>query len=203
MSQNIRATPCSSGRQGSTAKVEGSGIAIMSDSSMALNPVIEEPSKPMPPSKASSSSSRWTENDLSWPRTSVNHRRMKRSSRSSTMAWTSSAVLGMSAMRRQATCRHSQPALRPRLEFGDGGPQLLAHGRQPVPRAPLLGLALDEAPGLELLHPLGEEAVGELGDGGADLREAGGPAVHEDHDDRAGPALAHELDGLVVVRTAG
>ena len=53
MSQNIRPTPCSSGRQGSTAKVLGSGIAIMSDSSIALKPVIEEPSKPMPASKAS------------------------------------------------------------------------------------------------------------------------------------------------------
>ena len=31
-------------------------MAIMSDSSMALKPVIDEPSKPMPPSKASSSS---------------------------------------------------------------------------------------------------------------------------------------------------
>ena len=36
--------------------LEGSGIAIMSDSSIGLNPLIEEPSKPMPPSKASSSS---------------------------------------------------------------------------------------------------------------------------------------------------
>ena len=57
MSQNIRATAFSpSGRHGIRAKVEGSGIAIMSDSSIGLKPVIEEPSKPMPPSKASSSS---------------------------------------------------------------------------------------------------------------------------------------------------
>ena len=55
-SQNIRATPRSSGRQGSTAKVDASGMAIMSDSSMALKPVIDDPSKPIPPSKASSSS---------------------------------------------------------------------------------------------------------------------------------------------------
>ena len=52
----MRATPRSSGRQGSTANVAGSGIAIMSDSSIALKPVTEEPSKPIPPSKASSSS---------------------------------------------------------------------------------------------------------------------------------------------------
>ena len=48
MSQNIRPTPCSSGRHGSTANVLGSGSAIMSDSSIALKPVIDEPSKPMP-----------------------------------------------------------------------------------------------------------------------------------------------------------
>src|SRR3954463_16803195 len=98
MSQNIRATPCSSGRQGSTAKVEASGMAIMSDSSMALKPVIEEPSKPIPPSKASSSSAALIENDLSWPRMSVNQKRMKRMECSSTNALTSSAVVGCSVV---------------------------------------------------------------------------------------------------------
>ena len=53
-SQNILPTPCSSGRHGSTANVLGSGIAIMSDSSIALKPVIELPSKPIPASNASS-----------------------------------------------------------------------------------------------------------------------------------------------------
>ena len=54
----MRATPppFSCGRHGRTLKVVGSGMAIMSDSSMALKPVIELPSKPMPPSNASSSS---------------------------------------------------------------------------------------------------------------------------------------------------
>ena len=42
-------------------------MAIMSDSSIALKPVIEEPSKPMPPSKASSSSSGLIEKLFSWP----------------------------------------------------------------------------------------------------------------------------------------
>jgi hypothetical protein len=65
MSQNIRPTPCSSGRQGRTANVEASGWAIMSDSSIALKPVIEEPSNPMPPSKASSSSAALIEKDFS------------------------------------------------------------------------------------------------------------------------------------------
>ena len=65
-------------------KVAGSGIAIMSDSSIALKPVIEEPSKPIPPSNASASSVTLIENAFSWPRTSVNHSRMKRMSRSAT-----------------------------------------------------------------------------------------------------------------------
>ncbi len=65
MSQNIRAVPCSSGRHGRTANVLGSGIAIMSDSSIGLKPVIEEPSKPMPPSNASASSVALIENALS------------------------------------------------------------------------------------------------------------------------------------------
>ena len=95
----MRATPApSSGRHGSTLNVVGSGIAIMSDSSMALKPVIEEPSKPMPPSKASSSCSAEIENDFSCPRMSVNQRRMKRMLFSATSALTSSAVWGRSAM---------------------------------------------------------------------------------------------------------
>ena len=65
---------------------------------MALKPVIEEPSKPIPPSKASSSSAALIENDLSWPRMSVNQKRMKRMARSSTIALTSSAVVGCSVV---------------------------------------------------------------------------------------------------------
>ena len=80
----------------------GSGIAIMSDSSIALKPVIEEPSKPMPPSNASSSSSSLIEKLFSCPRTSVNQNRMKRMSRSSTIAFTSSAVFGWLTTRMNA-----------------------------------------------------------------------------------------------------
>ena len=95
MSQNMRATAfSSSGRQGTSSKVEGSGIAIMSDSSIGLKPVIEEPSKPMPPSKASSSSAALIEKLFSWPSTSVNQRRTKRTSLSLTIAATSAALLG-------------------------------------------------------------------------------------------------------------
>ena len=98
MSQNIRATRLScSGRQGIRLKVEGSGIAIMSDSSIGLKPVIEEPSKPMPPSKASSSSEALIEKLFSWPSRSVNQRRTKRTSLSSQKARTSLAVVGLSA----------------------------------------------------------------------------------------------------------
>src|SRR6202023_1093266 len=95
-SQNIRPTPCSSGRQGSTANVDGSGIAIMSDSSIALNPVIEDPSKPMPASNASSSSATLIENDFSCPRLWVNQKRMNLMWRSCTSALTSSGVFGCS-----------------------------------------------------------------------------------------------------------
>ena len=70
----------------------------MSDSSIALKPVIDEPSKPMPPSKASSSSAALIEKHFSWPRMSVNQKRMKRMSCSSTIALTSSAVCGWSAI---------------------------------------------------------------------------------------------------------
>ena len=73
-------------------KVVGSGMAIMSDSSIGLKPVIEEPSKPMPPSKASSSSEELIEKLFSWPRTSVNQSRTKRTLRSATIPITSSAV---------------------------------------------------------------------------------------------------------------
>jgi hypothetical protein len=74
----------------------------MSDSSIALKPVIEEPSKPIPPSNASSSCSTEIEKDFNCPRMSVNQRRMKRMLFSAASALTSSAVLGRSGM---AVCR--------------------------------------------------------------------------------------------------
>ena len=51
-------------------------MATMSDSSIRLKPVIDEPSKPMPSSSAPGSSSRPTANDLSCPKMSVNQNRM-------------------------------------------------------------------------------------------------------------------------------
>src|SRR5215212_8965966 len=172
----------------------------MSDSSIALKPVIEEPSKPMPPSKASSSSCALIEKLFSCPRMSVNQSRTKRMSRSLTKARTSSAVCGWSVMRARL-----QPGVGPLLERAHGRLEGLAllgedvlhpHGRvgDHVP--------LDDALGLELLHPLGQQAVGEVRHQLLELREPG-RAVQQHEQDRAGPALADELDSLVVRRAAG
>ncbi len=76
MSQNMRATRFSLGRQGRIANVVGSGNAIMSDSSMRAKPSIEEPSKPTPSSSAGSSSSTVMATLFKEPRMSVNQRRM-------------------------------------------------------------------------------------------------------------------------------
>ncbi len=66
----------------------------MSDSSIGLKPVIEEPSKPIPPSKASSSSWALIEKLFSCPSTSVNQSRTKRTFRSLTISSTSLEVFG-------------------------------------------------------------------------------------------------------------
>src|SRR3954452_20976593 len=207
MSANIRATPppSCSGRHGSRRKVLGSGIAIMSDSSIALKPVMEEPSKPLPASKAPSRSCELIENDFSWPRMSVNHMRMKRTPVSRTLARTSSAVVGCSSVSAMEA-RTLQPAERPRAQLAQGRGELAAHVRQPVLDAggrAVADVALDDAAGLELLHAFGQQPVGEVRHGAADLREAHRAAVEQDVDDRARPALADELDRLVQVGTAG
>ena len=90
MSQNMRATPGPSPRQGSSAKVDGSGLASMSDSCTRAKPSMAEPSKPMPSLKADSSSAGATETLLSIPKTSVNHSRTNRMSRSSMVRSTNS-----------------------------------------------------------------------------------------------------------------
>src|SRR5437870_2998802 len=71
----MRPTLVSPSRHGINWKVSGSGIATMSDSSIALKPVIDEPSKPIPSSSASSISLGVTANDFRWPSMSVNQRR--------------------------------------------------------------------------------------------------------------------------------
>ncbi len=207
----MRATPLSSGRHGRILKVEGSGIAIMSDSSIALNPVIDEPSNPIPPSKASSSSCALIEKLFSWPRMSVNHRRTKRMSRSSTKAFTSSAVCGWSAIGRAPSWRGLKSAadysqeLRPQLQGANGGLESLALGGEDVldlDRCVVDHVSLDDPLRLQLLHPLRQQTVGEVGHQLLELGETGRP-VQEDEQDRAGPALADKLDCLVVGRAAG
>src|SRR6266550_558405 len=74
MSQIIRATFVSPSFHGIRWKVSGSGIAIMSDSSIALKPVIDEPSKPIPSSSAFSTSLGVIAKLLRWPSMSENHR---------------------------------------------------------------------------------------------------------------------------------
>jgi hypothetical protein len=76
MSQIIRQALVSPGRHGITWNVTGSGIATMSDSSIALKPVIDEPSNPIPSSSASSSSLGVIAKLFRWPSMSVNQRRM-------------------------------------------------------------------------------------------------------------------------------
>src|SRR5918912_359990 len=77
MSQIIRATTGSPSPRGISRYVSGCGIATMSDSSIALNPVIDEPSKPIPSSSASSTSLGVTAKLFRWPSMSVNQRSRK------------------------------------------------------------------------------------------------------------------------------
>src|SRR5215211_9381118 len=185
MSANMRATPppSSSGRHGSTANVLASGIAIMTDSSIALKPVIEEPSKPMPPSNASSSSAALMLNDFSWPRMSVNQSRMKRMPRASVSALTSSGVLGgamvrgslverwsggtgpaVQALAGQVSRRRSgEPAVRPGLQPARSSEPAVRPGLQPAQRrgelAPHFGqYVLDAARGVGLDAALDDAA---------------------------------------------
>jgi hypothetical protein len=65
--------------------VFGSGTARTSLSCTRLNPSIDEPSNDMPSSSAFSSSAGLMAKLLSWPRTSVNQSRTRRTPRSSTV----------------------------------------------------------------------------------------------------------------------
>src|SRR3954449_10165180 len=68
----MRATFVSPSFHGIRANVSGSGIATMSDSSIALKPVIDEPSKPIPSSSAASISLGVTAKLFRCPSMSVN-----------------------------------------------------------------------------------------------------------------------------------
>ena len=69
----MRATFVSPSFHGIGVNVSGSGIATMSDSSIALKPVIDEPSKPIPSSSAASISLGVTAKLFRCPSMSVNH----------------------------------------------------------------------------------------------------------------------------------
>src|SRR5579885_3653636 len=71
-SQIMRPTLASPARVGMSLKVEGSGIATMSDSSIALKPVIDEPSNPIPSSRAPATSDGVIAKLFRWPSMSVN-----------------------------------------------------------------------------------------------------------------------------------
>jgi hypothetical protein len=90
MSHTMRATDRSPACHGIVRYVVGSGSATMSDSSIALNPVTDEPSKPMPRSSVPGSSSRVMAKLFRRPTTSVNHSRMNLTSSSATRRSTSS-----------------------------------------------------------------------------------------------------------------
>ena len=96
MSQNIRAAPGASVRHGKIENVVGSGFANMSDSLTRAKPSIAEPSKPIPSSKAFSSSAGAIATDFKNPKTSVNHNRIKRILRSSIVRSTNCFCLAVS-----------------------------------------------------------------------------------------------------------
>src|SRR5215213_6896999 len=93
-----------------------------------------------------------------------------------------------------------EPATSPGLQRVDRRLQGQALLRQQVLDARRVAVQddpVDDALGLELLQPLREEAVRQIGHALLDLREARG-SLEQDRDDRPGPALAYELYCLVV-----
>src|SRR5437899_10844995 len=97
-----------------------------------------------------------------------------------------------------------EPGACPPLQGIDGraeGHSLVGEQVLHARRVPVDDLTLDDPLALELLQALGEQSVGKVGDALLDLGEARG-ALEQDEEDRAGPALADELDGLVVLGAA-
>ena len=115
----------------------------------------------------------------------MNQSRTKRMSRSSTKALTSSAVCGWSAMAlllsgvRDGAAGYSQE-LAQRLSArtaGSSASPLSVRTYSTLHRRVVDHVALDDALGLQLLHPLGQEPVGEVGHELLELGEAGGPSI--------------------------
>ena len=85
MSQNTRASGALGSPHGRSSNVSGSGIARTSVSWIREKPSIDEPSKVIPSSSAFSSSAGLIAKLFRLPRMSVNHRRISRTPRSSTV----------------------------------------------------------------------------------------------------------------------
>ncbi len=95
----MRATaPPSRGRQGSTANVLGSGMAIISLSSILAKPWMDDPSNPCPSTRESSSSSTVMAKLFRKPRISVNQKRMNLTSCSFALLSTYCTCSGWLAM---------------------------------------------------------------------------------------------------------
>src|SRR5205807_1767911 len=98
----------------------------------------------------------------------------------------------------------AEPALGPALELRQRWLELVTHLGELVfdpQRRPGDHLAFHDPARLELLHPLGQQAIGELRHGLRDLGEAQRP-IHQHAQDRTGPAPPHQLYGLVIQRAA-
>src|SRR5581483_5492199 len=155
-SQIIRA-PRPSGR---TRNVSGSGIATMSDSSIALKPVIDEPSNPMPSSSAPSTSPTVIEKLFKCPSRSVNQRSMSSTPRFLISSSTRLRASGSDVARfllstcaiappRRSTWEESMPE-----ELPPGG---LLHESAVLQRLP--PAALSRVPVHRLAHSVGEVDV--------------------------------------------
>src|SRR6266496_5740206 len=124
MSQIIRAIFISPSRAGISWKVSGSGIATMSDSSIALKPVIDEPSKPIPSSSAASTSLGVTAKLFRWPSISVNQSSRKSTfsscSRFSASRLASGSLVALALL---STCAMQKPPLKTRKPQAPAAPE--------------------------------------------------------------------------------
>src|SRR5580765_8095701 len=140
MSQIIRPTLVSPSRHGISWYVFGSGIATMSDSSIALKPVIDEPSKPIPSSRAPSISLGVTAKLFRCPSMSVNQSSTNSTPSSSIRFSTSLRAFGSLVARfAVSTCVTESPPESERpsvLRLGRGGQRLQLGLDSTVPKRP-------------------------------------------------------------------
>src|SRR5438105_5043890 len=123
-SQIIRPTTGSPGPEGSSRKVAGSGIATMSDSSIALKPVIDEPSKPIPSSSASSISLGVIAKLFRCPSMSVNQRSANSTPSSSIRRKTARRASSLDVARfLLSTCAMEPPLERKKASGASGTPE--------------------------------------------------------------------------------